>query len=288
MAKIELLNIQKKYRKKTVLSGVNLSFEENTIYGLLGRNGAGKSTLLNIINNRTFPTKGQVFYQQKIVADKTILHTDFFLTGDQDLYHKNMKVTEIFKWTKEFYGEFDDELSQQLLKKFKLNPKQKFSALSTGYRSITKLIVALCVPCKFIFLDEPVLGLDATHRDLFYKELIQTYSERPRTFVISTHLIEEITGLLEKVVIIDRGNVLLNTSSEDLLKRAKVVRGPEDKVKDFCQALTIIGKESLGNYVSYYTLDLLPDVLVPDEIDIDSCDLQKLFILLTTEEAEQI
>ena len=80
-----------------------------------------------------------------------------------------------------------------------------------------------------IFLDEPVLGLDANHRELFYTYLIETYQERPRTFVISTHLIEEIANLLEDIIIIDQGKLIRAESIETILKNGRIVSGRKNK-----------------------------------------------------------
>ncbi|MFN1208801.1 ABC transporter ATP-binding protein, partial [Enterococcus lactis] len=85
------------------------------------------------------------------------------------------------------YQDYDVDLQEKLVKEFRLDVNQKLNKLSTGYQSIVKIIISLCVPCKFIMLDEPTLGLDARNREIFQSNLIETYSENPRTFVISTH-----------------------------------------------------------------------------------------------------
>ncbi|MGG5357397.1 MULTISPECIES: ATP-binding cassette domain-containing protein [unclassified Enterococcus] len=283
---IELSNVSKTYKKNQVLKNINLIFEENTIYGLLGRNGAGKSTLLNIINNRIFSDTGECLFQNETNLDNEKIQRHFFLTSENDLYPEQMKIKNIFKWTEEFYGDFDFGLANQLAAKFKLDTTKKFGKLSTGYRSIAKLIVALCVPCRFIFLDEPVLGLDATHRDLFYKELIAAYMDRPRTFVISTHLIEEIANLLEKIILIKNGEIILNASTEEILSRASTISGEKFAVETFIKPYQIIGTDSLGNHMTAYTLDVIDRTILPEEIMIEPMDLQKLFINLTKEESE--
>ncbi len=118
-------------------------------------------------------------------------------------------------------------LAEQMLSDFDLDGKKTFKKLSTGYRSIARLIVALSVPCEYIFLDEPLLGLDANHWELFYTYCIK-YQERPRTFVISTHLIEEIANLLEDIIIIDQG-IVRAESIETILKNGRIVSGPKNK-----------------------------------------------------------
>ncbi|MBO0462047.1 ABC transporter ATP-binding protein [Enterococcus sp. DIV1298c] len=185
-------SISKNQQNESVLDNVSIQFEQGKIYGLLGRNGAGKSTLLNIINNRSFATSGEILLDGTSISESEASLNHLYLMSEDNLFPSFFKIKELFKITERFYGTFDWALAKEMLHKFGLKADQRFKKLSTGYRTITKLIIALSVPCEYIFLDEPVLGLDATHRDLFYSYLIEVYQQRLCTFVISTHLIEEI------------------------------------------------------------------------------------------------
>ena len=102
---------------------------------------------------------------------------------------------------------------------FVLNTSSRISALSTGYLSIFKLVMALSVNVPYVLLDEPVLGLDANHRELFYRILLAKYGEKPFTVVLSTHLIEEVASIIEDVVILKEGKVIRNESREELLSK---------------------------------------------------------------------
>ena len=113
--------------------------------------------------------------------------------------------------------QFDRQFAWNLAGAFQLNTGARVGKLSTGYGTIFKLVVALSVNTPYLFLDEPVLGLDANHRDLFYKTLLAKYTENPFTVVVSTHLIEEISGLIEDVVILHQGRVLEKGPREELL-----------------------------------------------------------------------
>lgn len=173
--------------------------------------------------------------------------------------------------------------------KFGLDVKQKFGKLSTGYRSIFKLIIALTVPARYVFLDEPILGLDANHRELFYRELLDNYVKTQKTFVISTHLIEEITNILEHVFILCHGEVVIDGNVEDIMKKAYLIAGPQKDVADYCRGLNIIGKESLGSiHGNYIYGDLDDNRILPDTVSVERMDLQKLFVNLTNmEEAKK-
>ena len=277
---LSIQHLTKTYRDKAALNDVTLTIEPHTIYGLLGRNGAGKSTLLNMINNRSLPTKGKIELNQQNVIDNEKALSHLYLMSEDNLYPSTMKIKDMFKISEAFYGSFDWELAEKMRTDFDLPIKKQVRKLSTGYRSIAKLIVALCVPCDYIFLDEPVLGLDANHRELFYSFLLESYEVRPRTFVISTHLIEEISHLLEEVIIVDRGRIKQQASIDAILTSAKIISGPKEDLLPFIGTLPVIGKEELGNLLTLYTQGTLADNL-PDTITVKPLPLQQYFIQLT-------
>lgn len=277
---LEIKNITKDYKDKKALDTINITFEPNKIYGLLGRNGAGKSTLLNIINNRSVPTSGQVILDDDNVFDNETSLNNIYLMSEDNLFPSSMKVKDIFKISEQFYGSFDWELAEKMVTEFELSPKMTFKKLSTGYRSIAKLITALCVPCDYIFLDEPVLGLDAAHRELFYGFLIETYDARARTFIISTHLIEEITNLLERVIIIDKGQVAVTEDISTILETSFTLSGPKTSVLAAVKDTKILGQEELGDFISVHITGQLPDNFSND-ISVSPLNLQNYFVQLT-------
>lgn len=272
--------VSKKYQHKQALDQINLTFEKNKIYGLLGRNGAGKSTLLNIINNRSFATSGEVLLNDQAVTDREVSLNQIYLMSEDNLFPSMLRVQNIFKLTEGFYGDFDWEFANQMAAAFNLNPKQKLRKLSTGYRSIAKLITALAAPCEYVFLDEPILGLDATHRELFYQFLIEAFEKRPRTFIVSTHLIEEITNLLEEVILLHEGKVLEVASVEELLQSGKKLTGPRDVLLSLTPDLTVINQENLGGQLTVYVKGQLP-ADIPANVSVQPMNLQSYFIQLT-------
>ena len=164
---IEIKGLSKRFGETCALRNAALRFEENKIYGLLGRNGAGKSTLLNLITNRLFSDAGEVLVDGMPVCENAAALQKIYLMSEKNLYPPTMKVEEIFQWTSRFYPSFDMAYAKKLSDAFGLNLKKSFKGLSTGYASIMKCIIALSVNTPYVFLDEPVLGLDANHRDLF-------------------------------------------------------------------------------------------------------------------------
>lgn len=281
MSGIVVNNVTKHFGDTRALDGVSLTFEPERIYGLLGRNGAGKSTLLNIITNRIFADSGQVTIDGMPARENDEALRKVYLMSEKNYYPESMRIREVFQWTGEFYPEFDMEYAQQLAEKFGLNVKKKARELSTGYASIFKVIVALSVNTPYVLLDEPVLGLDANHRDLFYRVLIEKYSEHPSTIVISTHLIEEVSAVIEGIIIIKNGRILKDQSREELLSQGYTVSGSTAVVDRYIQGRNVLGSSVLGGLKSAYIMERCDRTSVPDGLEISPLDLQSLFIQLT-------
>ncbi len=197
------------------------------------------------------------------------------------LFPEKMKLKDAIRFTAPFYPSFDADYAYQLANKFQLNPNKPISALSTGYSTIYKLIVALSTNAPYLLLDEPVLGLDANHRDLLYRTLLQKYGEKPCTIVLSTHLVEEISKIIEQVIILKDGGVLYEEPSEELLSRGYAVSGMAKAVDAYIEGKSVIGSESLGGLKTAYLLGTATDV--PETVEVSRMDLQKLFIQLTND-----
>jgi len=276
---IELKGVSKRFGTVQAVDSVDLTFEQGKIYGLLGRNGAGKSTLLNMITGRVFPDSGNLTLEGAPIIENDAALGKIYLMGERCYYPENMRIREAFKWAAEFYSGFDKACAQGIAGQFGLDLGQKVKGLSTGMSTMFRLSVALATGAPYVFLDEPVLGLDAVHRDLFYKMLVQRYQEHPACYVISTHLIEEATGLIEDVVIIREGQVLLSEPAESLLARGYTVSGPADAVDEFIRGKAIIGQDTLGGMKSAYVMEKLADP--PQGLEVGKMNLQQLFVQLT-------
>ena len=283
MSKIEIKNLTKKYGKTIALEDISLTIEPNKIYGLLGRNGAGKTTLLNLLTNKLFPTKGSITVDGEPVIENDKALNNIFYMVEKNLYPQGLKVKELFKWTKEFYPSFDMDYAHSLSAKFGLNINKKIKELSTGYGSIFKAITALATNANIILLDEPVLGLDANHRDILYKEIVSNFIEKPKTIIISTHLIEEVADILEEAIIIKEGKIMMKDSVENILSSAYTVSGEASKVDEYIKDKTYIGEETIGKFKSVTVLDKTKDHELGRYLDVEftNPELQKLFISLT-------
>jgi ABC-2 type transport system ATP-binding protein len=287
MCKIEMENITKIYGNLKVLNNISLKLEANKIYGLLGRNGAGKSTILNIITNKIFVNTGSVLIDGENAFTNNQVQNKIFHMMVDNIFPFDMKVSEGIKWTNEFYPNFNRDYAYELLDKFGLESNKRIKSLSTGYISIYKLIVALASEATIIIFDEPVLGLDPHHRILFYEELIKNHCENPKTIVLSTHLIDEITNILEKIIIIATGNIIFDGSLEELLNSVYSASGDNESIEKYIMGKKVIKDDSLGNYRAvhiqgnYNKVDR--SLINKLNINVLPISLQELFISITSQ-----
>lgn len=289
MSTIEVNKLSKYYGDVCALRDISLRLEENKIYGLLGRNGAGKTTLLELITNRRFPTSGEVTIDGKSVRENDDAIGRIFCMTEQNLYPEGMTIARLFRWTAEFYPTFNTDYALELAKKFELPLRKKMKSLSTGYTSIAKLIVTLASGAPILIFDEPVLGLDAHHRDLFYRELLSGYMEQPRTVILSTHIIEEISDLLERVIILRDHEIAVDDSVENLLRSGYSVSGAEEAVHAFIRGRRCLNIDRMASFASAALLGTLSEEdrsrAAELGLELGALELQKLFIYLTNEEA---
>lgn len=281
---IQVKGLRKKYFNKEAVKGVDFTIEPESIIGLLGRNGAGKSTVLNMIARRIEKTSGD------ITLDGVDLHKtpramhQVYLSSTENWFPKEYKFKDLLSIYKKTYPEFDSEFAEDLIKVFGVNVKERFSKASTGYQSIMKIILALCNPSEYIFMDEPVLGLDANHRHIFNKKLLEAYARNPRTFVIATHLIEEVASILEKVIVIKDGVVTEEVMVEEVLGKGYVVSGATSLVQEFVADKNVQETEQIGNITRAVVIGKKGET--PQGLDFSALTLQDYFISITRKENE--
>lgn len=286
--RVEAQNISKTFGEVQALKDLSFVIEKGKALGLLGRNGAGKTTLLNLITDRAIVDSGEITIDgENVYENDNALEKIYFMT-ERTLYPEDFKVKDIFKWTKEFYSNFDSNYALELSKKFSLNINTKMKNLSTGYTSICKIITTLASNAEVLIFDEPILGLDANNRELFYKELMENYIENPKTIILSTHIIEEVSNLIEKVIILNNSKVISSDEAEELLDKAYTVSGLTENIDKFINAKNIVNIEEITSFKSATIIGNLTkeDKKLAEDLDLkfSKVELQKLFIYLTEKE----
>lgn len=279
MSELIIENVTKKFGKNVVLDDVSLRLKQGHCYGLLGRNGAGKSTLINIIMQRCPRKGGKILLDGKPVDNNDKLLSRMFCMSDSAVYPAEFKLKTIFSITAAMYPSFDTGYAEKLAELFGLDLKKRVGKLSTGYNTIYKVILALASNADFIFLDEPVLGIDVNRRETFYRELARKISESGSCFVVSTHIIEEMQDLIDTVIILHKGKILLCEETEKLLTEYTSVSGKAELVDSFIADKKVAGCENMSLFKTAIIKGAFDDI--PEGLNCDTADLQKLFYFMT-------
>lgn len=280
---IELKNVSKSFGGVKALSDVSVSFGGGKIYGLLGSNGAGKTTMLNIITNRLYADSGEVLIDGERAPGRDRALGKVYMMAEQNLFPDSMKVKAAISVTADFIPGFDTELALELAKKFGLPLNKKVKALSTGYASILRIVLALSAGTPYVIFDEPVLGLDAQHRDMFYRLLMEHCGGGEQTVIISTHLIQEAAPLIEHAVIIKDGEIIRNAPAEELKGAAHTVTGPAGLVDGYTAGRRVLSATSIGG-LKTACVEGEPDARIPAGLEVSPMGLQDYFISLMNEE----
>ena len=276
---IEFQSVSKRFGTTQALDQVTLTLEEGHIYGLLGNNGAGKTTLLSILTDRLRPNSGQVLVDGERVKNNDEALGKLFLVGEQNFFPDDMRVKNAFRVADSFYPDFDLDRAMELAKEFGLPLKKKITSLSTGYASIFRLVLGLSVNTPYILFDEPVLGLDAQHRDLFYRLLIEKYSQDPCTILISTHLIAEVEHIVDHTIILREGKILRDAPTEELMADTYALSGPAGMVDQYAEGKNILSSHTLGG-LKTVSIQGTPDTELPLGLEVSPMSLQDYFISL--------
>lgn len=290
MSELRCEKLSKSYGSKLVLKEIDLVIESGKIYGLIGRNGAGKTTLLSIMSNQNFSSSGRVtldgedVWENRKALDRICFSRELNINAESGL--ATYTVKRYLQAAADLLPHWDKEMAKSLVKKFGIELNSKLNKLSKGMLSMVTITVALASKAEFTFLDEPVAGLDVIAREDFYKLLLEEYTETGRTFVISTHIIEEAADVMEEVIILDRNRIILNENTQELVDRAYYVTGLAEEVDKAITGLARYHTEKMGRSKGV-------TVLLKEGQQIDrSCDvtvqplsLQKIFVALCGEEA---
>lgn len=213
MELIKCNNLCKEFDNKKILKNVNLTIPKGKIIGLLGKNGMGKTTLLKLINDLLTPTSGEVLINGKkpgINSKKIISYLP-----ERTYLDKSMKISQILTFFNEFYDNFNKEKAIKLLKDLNLDINSKVGKMSKGMQEKLQLILVMSREAELYILDEPLGGVDPATRDYILDTILSNFNEGA-SVIISTHLISDIERILDDVIFIDKGEIILTSSADEL------------------------------------------------------------------------
>ncbi len=232
------------------LDNVSLQIREGVITGLLGRNGAGKTTLMSLVTAQDRPTSGDVRVLGERPFENAAVLEQLCFIRDNQRYPDDYRLKHALRAARIFYPNWNQELADELVKLFRVPEKTIVKKYSRGQFSALGIVIGLASRAKITFFDEPYLGLDATARGYFYDVLLRDYQAHPRTIVLSTHLIDEMDRLLERVVILERGQVVQDADVDDLRGLAHQVSGLESDVESYAAGRRVLKRHRVGGLAS--------------------------------------
>lgn len=213
MELLEIKNLSKSYDNTEVLKNINLNISSGKIVGLLGKNGVGKTTLIKIINDLLVPTGGEILVNgNRIGVDSKKLIS---YLPEKTYLNKQMKVSEVIDYFKDFYDDFDEIKAKKLLKDLDLNIDFKLSKMSKGMQEKVQLVLVMSRNADLYILDEPLGGVDPATRDYILDTILSNFNENA-SIIISTHLISDIERILDEVIFIDKGKIILQSDADKL------------------------------------------------------------------------
>ncbi len=216
MELLQCIDLNKSFGEKQILRNINLTIPRGKIIGLLGKNGTGKSTLIKLINDLLTVSSGQILINGKPVGTESKKIISYL--PERTYLDKSMTVEKTIKYFSEFYENFDSQKAYKLLKDLGLDTSQKLSKMSKGMQEKVQLVLVMSRKADLYILDEPLGGVDPATRDYILDTILTNFNDGA-SVIISTHLISDIERILDKVIFIDKGEIILTAEADELRNR---------------------------------------------------------------------
>lgn len=258
---IDIRGVSRNFGRTTALNKVDLAVPENIILGLLGRNGAGKTTLMSIIAGQDRATQGHVEVHGHTPFEHAPTLRQLMYVRDSQRYPDDYKLHHVLRIAPAFAPNWSEELAQELVEGFRIPTRTPVKKMSRGQLSAVAIVLGLASRAPVTLLDEPYLGLDVTGRKLFHTTLLRDVGAHPRTVVLSTHLIEESAALLDRVVILDEGQVIVDDDTEKAKDSVVVLSGHTDAVHEVLAGRRILQSQSMGSITTITAAGAADDAL---------------------------
>ena len=215
---IDISNLSYSYGSNTVLQNISLKLGEGRIYGLLGENGVGKTTLLTLLCGLKKTEQGSISIDgfNPYKRQPELLQSLYYLPDEVAPY--NQEARRFARFAGSFWPLFDMNKFLSIMREFETDPDQKMNKMSAGQLKKTYIAFALACNSKYLFMDEPTNGLDIPSKAQFRKA-VGLYTPENSTIVISTHQVRDLENIIDPIIILDRRDVLLNATIEEISEK---------------------------------------------------------------------
>ncbi|AJG98644.2 ABC transporter [Clostridium beijerinckii] len=283
---IEVNNLSFEIDGRQILENINIRIDKNKIFGIIGPNGVGKTTLLRCLTGIYKGTSGNVFYDGQEVYENIGVKNKIGYVADENIMQTNFKVSEILKYYKYSYKNFDEKKFNELNKIFKVQTNKYIFQLSKGMKMRLSIMLAFSIHAKYLILDEPTSGLDAILKNKLLKIFADEVFENDTTIIISSHHLNELERICDDVAILDKGVVTYENSVENMKNKIKKIQVAFDepvyeedlklkgifKISRVGRVFTIITDEYDGEFIK--SLEKFKPLFI-EEIDLS---LEDIFI----------
>jgi len=286
---IKVTNLSLKYGTHHALENISFKFQDNKIYGLIGRNGAGKTSLLSIIASFREQTAGSITISGEEPFENAEIMQQVAFIYNKDYKEESDTVKAMLEDIQRYRPNFDEKYASDLVKKFKLPLDKPIKQFSNGMQSALNVTIGLASRTPITIFDEAYVGMDAPTRAIFYQELLNDQEEHPRIIVVSTHLVSEMDYLFDEVLILHKGKMVLQEEFDSLVNKGAAITGAAEEVDAFVQNMKQLNVQQLGGTKSVMVYGEISEDVRKDAfqkgLEVGPISLQDLFIHLTEEEA---
>ena len=210
---IEVKEITKKFGRKNVLNGISFTANKGEITCIIGINGVGKTTILNGIMNLTPMNSGEILIDGAKITKNSYEKITYI--PDTMTMLPGLKIIQAMQFMEDFYQSWNQKRADELLNFFKLNKEDKIASLSKGNTAKVNLMLGLALDVDYLLMDEPFSGIDIFSREQI-ANVFTSHSIEDRGVIITTHEINDIEHLIDKVVLINEGQVLREFNAEQV------------------------------------------------------------------------
>ncbi len=282
---LEIQNLTKYYGKVKGVENLSLKLEEGEIFGFIGPNGAGKSTTIRSIMNLINKTSGKVLIgNEEFNKDNIKLKEKIGYLPSEIYLYDDLTVKEMLDYHESFYKKNIHNRRIELVKRLELDEKKKIEDLSLGNLKKLGIILAFMHEPKLLILDEPTSGLDPIMQNVFY-DLLKEEKEKGNTVFYSTHILNEVSKICDRVGIIKEGKLIKVERIEDLFKKSlTIVTITSEQLKEIKEDLKVNVILEEGNTIKFGN-NLLPDELIKkvskyriDKILIEEATIEDMFL----------
>ncbi|HDE0653241.1 TPA: ABC transporter ATP-binding protein, partial [Staphylococcus aureus] len=268
----------KSFKKKRVLKNISFDIEKGTCVALIGKNGAGKSTLVDILSNKIIADDGVIFDKDNLLQSE-----NRSIMFQKTIFPDQLKVIEIIKLYQSFY---ENPLTLDViieLTKFNSNQLNQFAnQLSGGQQRLLDFVISLIGQPQLILLDEPTSNMDIEMREYFWS-IIAKLKEENRTILYTSHYIEEVERMSDKIILIENGEIKLNDSTSHIRtnQQSQITLSDEYKRKLKPDKDDLVIQKNHNGTIKIITSNVNDTILYLQQlhINLDDIEIQKVSIV---------